>query len=379
MKFLKYILTTILLACLVQTVKGTTWAAAYPYTQKIEGQDVVIKAYPYDPYSGSPMIGITEVYLKNKLIYTIDKYYRDKIFTSNDGQYLAVVHTSNFVGVTSYGSFGYEQINYNQIAIEVYKNGQISQTFSLKEVVDTTKLLNNGQFFNWGYSVDFEAIKSLETDCETCIEVYGKRTLKTGNAKKITPDELNECRNYCDALKLKKSELKFFQNAQFVEGNHLYVLTNQNTVVKLNFSDSTIEKFPFDKIVQNKEKFNPPKLKRKYHKIKLPGKFDQPKLKDGRTLEKGIAGLFGLSIPNNEEESAYCIFIDHLVINKKGKCISYYGNVYDEQNAKPFTQRAIDRKMAEKLEEWIMSQTFDTKLIPRKMKAYSFLCIMDLK
>lgn len=70
---LKNILVFFSLKLLAQNVFGTTWSAAYPYKQSIEGQDVTVKAYPYTPYSGSPMIGLTKVYHNKQLLYTINR------------------------------------------------------------------------------------------------------------------------------------------------------------------------------------------------------------------------------------------------------------------------------------------------------------------
>lgn len=64
---IKIKLTVFILIVLSKTVSATVWPTAYPYTQQIEGQNVVIKAQAYDPYSGSPAIGVTKVYLNKKL------------------------------------------------------------------------------------------------------------------------------------------------------------------------------------------------------------------------------------------------------------------------------------------------------------------------
>lgn len=372
-------MTTILLTVLSQTAFGTTWSAAYPYTQQIDGQNVVIKVFPYAPYSGSPMIGVTKVYLNKKLLYTIDKYYRERIFTSNDGQYLVVVHTSNSAGITSYTSFGIEQINFNQTAIEVFKNGQPFKAFTLKDVVDTTKLANNGRFFYWGYNVDFEAFQDAEFGCKSCEEVYGKRGLKTGDTTEIYPDELEKCRNQCDSVKLKKVEINISKNSIFAKDNSLFVLTNLNVVVKLDFAGMTVQQIPFDTILPDKKNFNPPKIYRKYKKVKLPGEFDQPNMKDGRSFEKGVADLFNLTVPDNTTEKSFCVFISYLVLNKEGKCIDFYGTVNDERISKYFSEESKNKEMTEKLNKWVKEQTFDTKLIPKDFDGYSFRCIFYLK
>jgi hypothetical protein len=376
---LKNILTTILLTVLTQTVFGTTWSAAYPYTQNIDGQNVVVKAFPYDPYSGSPMLGVTRVYFKNKLLYSIDKYYRERIFTSNDGQYLVVVHTSNSAGISSYTSFGIERINFNQTAIEVFKNGQPFKTFALKDVVDTTKLANNGRFFYWGYHVDLEAFKNAEYGCESCKEVYGRKVLRTGDTSEIDIDEWEECKRECDSVKLKPTKMELSKNSIYVQDNSLFILTNQNVVVKLDFATMTIQQVPFDKVVVDKKTFHPPKLNRKYKKVKLPDKFDQPNMKDGRSFEKGIADLFSLSVPDSKEKETFCVFIHHLVLDRNGKCVDFYGTVNDERISEFFSPESLNKEMTEKLNKWVKEQTFETKLIPKGFDGYSFLCIVNLK
>lgn len=358
---------------------GTTWSAAYPYSQQIDGQQVIVKAFPYDPYSGSPMLGVTRVYYDKKLLYTIEKYYRERIFTSADGHYLVVVHTSNSVGVASYTTFGIEQINFNQPAIEIFKDGYPYKTFSLKDVIDTTKLANNGRFFYWGYYVDLEAFRNAEFGCQSCIEVYGKKVLRTGDTSEIELDEWDECKSECDSVKLKELEIRVSRNSMYVQDNSLYILTNQGVVIKLDFLTFEVNQIPFDKIIPNKKSFSPPQLNRKYKKVKLPGQFDQPNMKDGRSFEKGVAGLFGLSVPDIKEENTFNVFINHLVLDSNGKCVDFNGHVYDERISEFFTEESVNKEMTEQLNKWVKEQTFQTKLVPKGFDGYSFLCIVYLK
>lgn len=378
MTYFKNILTTILLTVLSQTAFGTTWSAAYPYTQKIDGQNVVVKAFPYAAYSGSPMIGVTKVYLNNKLLYTIDKYYRESIYTSNDGQYLVVIHTSNTAGITSYNSFGIERLNFNQPAIEVFKNGQPFKTFTLKDVIDTTKLANNGQFFHWGYNVDIEAFDKAIWNCN-----YWRKDLTRSDKKEcLNGDTAFYCREWiqgCDSLRIFEQEKFIYANSIYIQDNSLIVLTNLDMVVKLDFKEMTVQQIPFDKIVPDKKTFNPPKLNRKYKRVKMPDKFDQPNMKNGSSFEKGVADLFNLTVPDNTNEKSFCVFINHLVLNKEGKCIDFYGTVNDERISKYFSEQSKNKEMTEKLNKWVKEQTFDTKLIPKGFDGYSFLCIVYLK
>ena len=379
MTYLINILTTVLLTVLAQTVFGTTWSAAYPYTQQIDGQNVIIKAFPYDPYSGSPMIGVTKVYFNKKLLYTINKYYRERIFTSNDGQYLVVVHTSNSAGIASYTSFGIERLSFNQTAIEVFKNGQPFKTYTLKDVVDTTTLLNNGRFFYWRYNVDFKTFDKVKWSYNYWNKILTKREMRECRENLDTSFHCKDYRNSVDSMKVFDLENFIYNNSIFVKDNSLNILTNQSMVVKLDLTDISIQQIPIDKIILDKKNFNPPKLKRKYKKVKLPNKFDQPKLKDGRSLEKGLAELFNLSLLDDGKGKVFNIFINHLVIDQKGKCIKCSGNVYDVRISEYFTEEARNKEMTEKLNRWIKEQTFDTKLIPKGFDGYSFLCIVNLK
>jgi hypothetical protein len=377
MQVTKVILIFSLLIFLNVKCFGTTWSPAYPYTQKIEGQKVVIKAFPYAPYSGSPMIGLTKVFFGKKLLYTIDQYYREKIFTSPDGHYLVILHTSNFVGVTSYVTFGEEHADFNKPAIEIFKDGKPFKTFALKDVIDTAKLISNGLFFDWGYKVNLESFSSAESGCQSCKEVYGKKILKTCDTSEIDLDACEVCRRECDSVKLKEFQTKLFRNSAYVLNNDLFIITNQKKIVKLDFESLKIEHIRFDEGTLDKNSFNPPKLKRKYKKIKLPDKFDEPYLKDGTKLEKGIANFFNLQA-GKKGERTFCIFIDFLLTHN-GRCLDVYSSVYDRRISDSFSEESINKEMAEKLNLWMKEQIFQTKLIPKGFDKFSFLSMIDLK
>jgi hypothetical protein len=375
--FSKFIWIACLFTFWIVKCIGTTWSAAYPYTQHIVGQNVVVKAISYEPYSSSPMIGITRVYFDNKLLYSIDKYYRETIFTSNDGQYLVVVHSLNSTGVTSYTTFGNEQINFNQPAIEIFKAGKPFKTFELKDVVDTNKLMNDGHFFDWAYYVDFEAFDNAICNCN-----YWQKELTKSEKKDCSDgDATSYCIEWisgCDSAKIFEQEKTIYDNSIYVQDNSLFVLTNQHVVVKLDFSNLSLQKIPFEQIVPDKKIFNPPKVNRKYKKVNMPDKFDEPNLKDGQSFEKAVAQLFGLSVSANNEKKSYCVFIDNLVIDRNGKCIDCYGTVNDESISEFFLTESENKVMTEKLNQWAKAQTFQTKLIPEGFEAYSFLCIVYL-
>ncbi len=340
----------------------------------MNGQNVVIQAIPYDPYSGSPIIGITKVYLNKKLLYTIDKYYREKIFTSNDGQYLVVVHDSYSIDIQSETSFGLEKIDFNRPAIEVFKNGQTFKTFTLKDVIDTSKLAFYDGSFYWGYYVDFEGFQKAEFGCESCKEVYGRRVLRTRDTSEIEIEDWDECKRKCDSARFKNTAVRISKNSIYVDGNSLYVLTNQNMLVKLDFSEMSIQKISLDKVIPNLRRFSPPTIKGKYHKIKYPVKFLLPELINGKTIGEGLAEFLNKRLATKDSDSATIqIYFHTLLINKEGKCeLVYVSSIVRNDIKKDFMYFRNDVKLEKVIEDWIKQQTFKTTNIPRDFYKYKF-------
>lgn len=374
LRLLKTIGTLSLLTFLTINVWGTTWKPAYPYRQQVKGQKIVIEATPYAPYNGSPMIGITKVYLGKKLLYTIDKYYRERMIPSDDGQYLAIIFNSNFPGIFTSNS----GIDFDQTAIEILKNGKTFKRLALRDVIDTTIAFNR-KYFSWVYSLDYEALKSAEIGCKSCEEVYGKKVLQSCDSTEIDANECSECKRDCEVMKFKRTAENLTKNSVYAQNNSLFVLTNQSTLFKLDFNTFEFRNIPFETAIVDKKEFNPPKVSRKYNKVKLPDNFAQPKMKDGRRLEKGIADLFTLSIPDINEKEKYLVYIHTLLLDQNGKCVEFYGHVYDQGIDDNFSPESVDKGMTKKLNLWIKEQTFQTKLIPSGFDMYSFLCIANLK
>jgi hypothetical protein len=105
----------------------------------------------------------------------------------------------------------------------------------------------------------------------------------------------------------------------------------------------------------------------------------EPKMKDERSLGKGIADLFNLNIPDSTNDQSVYVYIDNLVLNKEGKCVDFYATVNDQRTAKDFSGESKNKEMAERLNNWIKEQTFDTKLIPKGFDHYLFCCVFKIK
>lgn len=352
----------------IQLVNGMSWVPAYPYQQDIKGQTIIIKATPYAPYLYNS-IGLTEVYQKKKLLYSFNHYYRVPIIPSDDGRYLFTIYngeSSNQIEMIGKSLLPLNQ----QTVIEVLKYGKPYKRFTLADVIDTILLARNYNFYSWRYNYNHHQYDNAEIECESCIEVYGKRTLKKCDSNKIFQDECDLCNQNCDSLKLLDSKVKTYNNSVYVKNNHLYIITNQNTVVDIDMESLIIKKHTF----KNLGNFNPPTPKRKYKLIKLPNKFDEPKINSSENFDISIANFFNLSVQNKNEK--YTIFIN-VLIDRKGKCVKYNGNVYNQENAS-FSTQSINQEMSNTLEKWIIQQTFKTNLIPRGFDKFYFTCIVNL-
>ena len=358
---------------------ATQWFAAYPYTKQVEGQNVIIKSIPFEPFSGSPMKGLTQVFLHNKLLYSVDNYYREPLFASNDGRYLVIVNTFKPV------SLHIADWDYNQEVIKVLLDGKPFKAFTLKEVIDTAIL----DYHSWGYGFDYEAFRNAEIGCKNCREVYGRRVLRTCDTMNIFTEECEKCKRQCDSVKLKKNSIYYVQN------NSLFVLTNQNTVVKLDMNTLSLEILPMEKAIPNKENFKPPKIKVQYKKVRYPDKYFKysnageafflPKLKNGKIIEEGIAELLCKKVGNDDSDSAVIeLYFHTLLITKEGKCDEVYVSISQKAaNEKKFPLKyppdEEDVLLKLIVEQWIMEQEFETKTLPKGFLKYAYSDFRYLK
>lgn len=367
-------------------LQATTWAAALPYTQQIEGQQIIIKAKAYWPYAASPY-GETAVYNKKELLYTIDRYFRGPVYTSNDGIYLVAVATNNYTGVTSTVHFGQNWINYNAPAITIYKNGRLFKVYRIRDVVDTTLLLNDGVLYDWGYSIDWgERVQEMQYNCDACIKTYGKKALASCDTEEIEPDECKQCNSDCDSVALFRKLLSFVENSVYVEKNVLHVITNQNKIILLDFKDLSLGSVPLNGLDKDFETFDPPKRKTEYDTtINLPDKFAEPTLLSGENLDTALARYLGIKLArgNSFMDGEWSVFLRRLVINTHGLCEELDMDIWD-QNGRRFKSRNLstslsNKQLKEKIEKWFMLQHYNTDLIPKGFKKYSFYTFLEFR
>ena len=343
----------------VQSVWGS-YSAVYPYIQKTKKQNVVIKAIPYDPFLGSTTNGLTQVFLKNKLLYSIDNYYSEKLFTSDDGRYLVIIHSLS-------GNY------YEYPAIEILKDGKPCKVFAVKDVIDTAILVNYIPFWHYYY------------DSDDYSDFYFYKTYSEPNYEYKNYDY-----DYYKGYKLRtidRIEQNLFKNSIYVQNNSLFALTNQRTVIKIDFNTLIIEKFPITEIIPNRKEFNPPKTKITYKKIKYP-QFVLPNLKSGKSVIRNLAELLDKKAAYNREDSAVIqIYFHTLLINKEGKCEDVYLSVAQKaayEKDFPYNHpwnppNEEDENLKLKIKQWVMEQTFDTKTIPKGFQKYKYSDFIYLK
>ncbi len=308
---------------------ATFWGFSLPYHQSIEGQQVRIEAIPYIPSShlDSSAKGLTKVFFKKKLLYTIDRYYGEMIFPSDDGQYLAIFHQSLMIDE----KWENEQSSHDYPVIEILKNGLPYKTFSLQEVVETPRIINYGLFYSW----------------------------------------LPKFPDY--TLEQTKRERKIAENRFFVQNNALHIITDQNSVTVLHFDRLTLEHVDIEEIVSNAKSSRPPKTIRKFIKNKYPDLFMMPRLKGGMSFEKAVSKFLrratppSLTLPSDSFAYPYFRTTHKLIINKQGNCIAYDGWI------------SKNEKVNKQFKIWIMAQRFQTRLIPRGFDNYYFFALIATK
>ncbi|PQJ11223.1 hypothetical protein CJD36_005300 [Flavipsychrobacter stenotrophus] len=362
---------------IVYTSYGTTWPVAYPYKQRIEGQKVRVEAIAYNPYESATVpSGKTNVYYKDELLYSIDKYYRNNIYTSDDGHYFAIVYSINDVRINEFNRNDGDQINFNRRIIEIFKDGVLYKNVFLRDIIDTTDVVKNGHYFEWSYYIDINGFRDAEYGCEACNEVYGKKALKKLDTGYIDSSSYFECIRQCDSARNKETELNIAMNANYVENNTLVVLTSQRSAVRINFNTLDIQRVQFNTVVPDKEKYNPPKLIRRYNELKIPDKFYLPNLDNGMKFEDAVAALFGLK-SDGEQKAIFDVFI-RPTIDVAGHCVDLYVDVNDLRISEYHSDNTQNKDMTEKLYKWCKEQVFSSKKIPKGFEKYQFYGIIDL-
>lgn len=372
---MKYL--AIILLFISYQANATSWAAAMPYTKTYDNQDVMVKAIAYQPYNPYPT-GKTEVYKKNKLLYTIDRYFRQDVFVSKDGIWLAVIGAGYFYHINEIKD------HYDYPMITIFRNGKLFKDYLIQDLIDTNTIPDKFVLYDdeFGRGWDRSLVHEITWDCEYCIEEYGHNLSVCDTATDtVDIEECIECKRKCDSLKLIENERYLSNNSSYLKDNILHLLTSYNIVIKIDFNNEcALSKHPFSSVIPNKHNFNPPCVSTIYNEITMPDKFDMPKLKSGMAFEEALANYLGHKNGWGNNKEMLRFLFQKMVINTNGHCEELDFEIWhaDKQKYKALYNKQYRRAFLQKVYNWVMLQEYDTKLIPTGYDKYYFYDFVNM-
>ncbi len=385
---MKHIALTIVCLLWIINIHARSYAPAIPYIQTCDGQDVTVKAWAYQPYMPFPY-GATKVYLKDKLLYTIDMYTRYPSFTSNDGKYFAIVYTTGNLTFKYIDSGARSLIvtdtiyDYTHYALEIYKDGIPYKIYTLGDVADTTLPIHiTGRYndiYDWGYIMNWESeeISSLYFSTANCKKDYGDGLEKCST----TSADKNDC-DYCKRELARyatyQKDSTFKAQSIYVKNNKLHVIGNHD-VVTIDFSnDCVIGRLSMHEVINDKDNFNPPKVHTTYSDVELPKKFASPLLASGNKMDSSLCAYLGLTT-NHMGKKGKCMvmFIERLTIKRNGLCEEADVWISDEPDRRnKCLSQYTNEQLEKRIEEWLMLQRYDTRTILKTFDKYAYYHII---
>jgi len=306
-----------------------SWST-YPWTLKAEN-NIKVKSIPYRVHNGGSW-GITKVYKKNKLLYSIDQYSSSSININESGEYFV---DFNF-GLRKFDDKGKEiKIEqYEGEAIVVYKNGKKYWSIDFKELkINTSSLIKGRYNFLWNTQNEAFYLKS--------------------------------------------------QSPTYIKNNILYVFAIDNKI--LSFDLSSRKQLAFEKLEKNKIEYHLdliPERKLKIIKKGIPDTFDFPLLSDKNTIGYSLSKLLKAELSDALSKDANMEIWITILINKKGiaeVCSIDARKGENITDGTTFLNLLTEKNLNEKIEKWILKQKFRTKLIPKFTNKFSFSDLIYLK
>jgi hypothetical protein len=328
MRDLRYILILVLLFL----ISNFTFSSSifYPYTLKLDN-GIKIRSVAYRTYD-TPDPGRSWIYKYNKLLYTIDKRLTGYLITDETGEILVEINYSLY-DIMIDGHLVDEKGDsifldrFKGEAIRIYKKGILEKIFDFKELhIDKSLLETNYDQFYWG--TKDESIKVPA--------VIQNDTLR------LTSIDDSEIRISLQSLNLDKRAL--------TNNKHTY--------------------------------FTSLKSKRKISVKKhgIPKNFLLPFLESKDLIESKLADYLGFISVENERDSARVqVYIHTLLIDREGKCVQCYVTPILRNSTSVDFGYEPDGELKKKIEDWLMIQKYQTKMIPRYTDKYGFSDFIYLK
>jgi hypothetical protein len=272
------------------------------------------------------------IYKNNKLLYTLNKRLTGYVITNETGEILVEIDFSLYdLKIDGYlfnekGDSVYID-RFSGEAIKIYKNGKLEKVFDFKDLhIDKSVVEYKYDRFYWG-------TKDKEIKVPAIIQNDTLRLISIDSCEIIV------------ALRDLKSDKQ-----QLTKKRHDY--------------------------------FSSLKVKRKItlKKRGLPDKFILPLLDNEETIESKLANYLGYAPADNERDSAKLqIYVHTLLIDKNGSCVQCYVTPTLRDSTTTDFGYEPDNDLKKKIEDWLLSQKFHTKLIPRWTDKYGFSDFIYLK
>jgi hypothetical protein len=328
MRTLRYIL----LLGFFLLISNLTYSSSifYPYILKLEN-GIKIKSVAYRTYD-TPEPGKSWIYKNNRLLYSIDKRLSGYVITNETGEILVEIDFS-LHDIMVEGYFPNENGDsvyidrYKGEAIKIYKLGKLEKVFDFKDLhIDKSVLVNNYNQFYWGTKDDkIKVLAYIQNDT--------LRLTSIDTCEIIVPFQ---------NFKLDKKSLTINRQKHFSSLN-----TKRNISIK---------------------------------KHGIPDKFLLPLLDTEETIESKLADFLGYLTAENERDSAKLqIYIHTLLIDRNGKCIQCYVTPTLRKTTSIDFGYEHDKELEMKIEYWLMSQKYQTKMVPRWSDKYGFSDFIYLK
>ena len=304
----------------------------FPWTLYTE-DDIKVESIPFQIYNGGKL-GITKVYKKNTLLYSIDGYFSNFIILNSTGEFFVSIDFSLY-------RIGHDEIimdknnnriqraeQFKGIAVSIYKNGKILKTIDFTDLhIDTAQVIKKYDKFYW----------------------------------QTRTEHLFNCPAY-------------------IKNDTLSIFTIDNQIIQISLT--TVEILKPKKLIAKKVDYFAKLLpKREFNLIqaKFPENFILPKLMNGKTIEEGLAKHLKLKTVESKKNALLDIYIHSLLINSEGKC--------EDCSVSPSKRIDINKEfgynynqdLSKTIEDWIYKQKYDTKLIPEYTDKYVFSAFIYMK
>lgn len=327
------------LACFATApVHATTWATAYPYTQRTEQGMVLCRSVPYcarGPFDQ----GETFVYRKGKLLYSIGKYISTALFTFGEGRYLIEV-----------------DFEMQGSAPEILWSADTTTSRLPKTVAPDGASIS---IYDMGQPLRRIMFSELGIDGESMHRFGFRRFTWRYGAAEPTGSQI---------------EARMARQPAFMDGDRLCLIASDEQLIEVSIpSGAIVGRSMARETLGSRDSRRPQQVKRKYVRTKYPEKFFLPKLKDGRSLDLAASSIAKIDATQDTVRIPEIqVYLHTLLINRQGRCEVVHASVSEGKMG------GAQHQLEQDLSRWLQQQEFDTRTIPRGFDKFKYTGFLTL-